>query len=443
MRVVGFRAVVALMVVLQAGLLAKAAPEPLRNAVECTVRGGLPNFAAKLQAGKTVTIAYFGGSITAQGGYRLKSRHYFQEQFPQATVKEIHAAIGGTGSDLGVFRLQHDVLSHKPDLVFVEFAVNDHHKAPVQIHQTFEGIVRQIWQADPETDILFVYTLAERDLRTLLDGKFQRSASAMEEVADFYKIPSIHMGLEVARLTAQGTVVFKAKKGSMKQVAGQDLEKDSSDAGNLGNKIVFSGDGVHPYTDSGHQLYQEAIARSWPKIERAGKAGPHPLGKPMREDNWEKAKTLPLSAATLSGNWQKMDMTAGIGQRFRSRFGQLYKAATPGESLTFKFKGTQVAFYDLLGPDCGQLTVSLDGKERVVPRMDKYCSYHRIARLTVGAELTDTVHTVTVKVHPEPLKKETILFKHKLPELQSDPQKYEGINWYVGGIQIIGEPVAE
>ena len=33
--------------------------------------------------------------------------------------------MGGTGSDLGVFRLQHDVLRQRPDLVFIEFAVND------------------------------------------------------------------------------------------------------------------------------------------------------------------------------------------------------------------------------------------------------------------------------------------------------------------------------
>ncbi|MDD7984395.1 SGNH/GDSL hydrolase family protein [Lentisphaera marina] len=414
---------------------------PLRDAVESTPRNGLPNVVEKLKSGKSVAIAYFGGSITAQLGYRVLSQKFLEKLYPEAKIKGIHAAIGGTGSDLGAFRVQRDVLRHKPDLIVIEFAVNDTHKSPTNIHQTFDGILRQVWKADPKTDILFVYTLAGRDLKNLQAGKFQRSASAMEDVADHYGIPSIHMGLEVARLTAQGKVVFKAKKGKMSQVAGKELNKDSSEVKAVADKIIFSGDGVHPYTDSGHGLYQASIARSWPAISAAGQVGPHSLPDPLSKDHWGAAKTLPLSVATMTGNFEKLDMTRGIGKRFSSRMDQLYKASSPTESITFSFKGQQVAFYDLVGPDCGQLSVTIDGKTRVVRRMDKYCSYHRLARLVVAENLKDTVHTVTVQVHPEPLKKETILFPNKVPDMKKNPKKYEGTNWYVGGIQLIGDLV--
>ncbi|WP_286177263.1 SGNH/GDSL hydrolase family protein [Rhodopirellula sp. JC639] len=117
--------------------------DSLREAVECHPRGGLPNFIAKAQAGETVHVAYLGGSITAAPGWRVQSRQWLQEQYPEATVNEIHAAIGGTGSDLGVFRLGRDVLQHHPDLLFVEFAVNDGGASPERIHKAMEGIVRQ------------------------------------------------------------------------------------------------------------------------------------------------------------------------------------------------------------------------------------------------------------------------------------------------------------
>ena len=78
-----------------------------------------------------------------------------------ATISEINAAIGGTGSDLGVFRFKQDVLVQKPDLVFIEFAVNDGGATPEQIFRCMEGIVRQTWSALPECDICFVYTLTE------------------------------------------------------------------------------------------------------------------------------------------------------------------------------------------------------------------------------------------------------------------------------------------
>ncbi len=88
-------------------------------------RGGWGNFVSKLRSGETVKVAYLGGSITAAPGWRVKTREWLSKEFPQAKVAEINAAIGGTGSDLGVFRLQRDALQHHPDLLFVEFAVND------------------------------------------------------------------------------------------------------------------------------------------------------------------------------------------------------------------------------------------------------------------------------------------------------------------------------
>ena len=174
---------------------------PLVEAKECRPRGGLPNFFLKAQTtGAALKIAYLGGSITAQPGWRVKSLIHFQRAYPQATFEEINAAIGGTGSDLGVFRLQQDVLSKAPDLLFIEFAVNDGGAAPDQIIRCMEGIVRQTWKQYPACDICFVYTLTEALSPAVLEGKFQRSASAMEKVANHYGIPSIHFGMEVAKL---------------------------------------------------------------------------------------------------------------------------------------------------------------------------------------------------------------------------------------------------
>ena len=118
-------------------------------------RSGIGSTVAKLEAGKDVTVAYFGGSITAANGWRPKTTAWLQAQYPSAKIHEVHAAIGGTGSDLGVYRCYHDVIAHHPDLVFVEFSVNDGGAAPEKIWMQMEGIVRQIWKANPETDIVF------------------------------------------------------------------------------------------------------------------------------------------------------------------------------------------------------------------------------------------------------------------------------------------------
>jgi hypothetical protein len=249
--------------------------QPLRPAVECAVRGGLPNVLEKLKAGKEVRVGYLGGSITEAAGWRVKSLKWLQEQYPAAKISEINAAIGGTGSDLGVFRAQHDVLRFKPDLLFVEFAVNDGNAAPEQIQRCMEGIVRRTWRADSATDICFVYTVSLPYLGDLKAGNDSRAATAMEGVADHYQIPSIHLGIEVARMEKEGKLIFKADKPK---------EPQAPDA-----PMIFSEDGVHPLVDTGHELYLQAIQRSMPKLESAGVGPrPHELIAPLRADNWDR-----------------------------------------------------------------------------------------------------------------------------------------------------------
>ena len=333
------------LLVLVAGALALGAadPFPLRDAVECHPRAGLPNMAAKLGAGQPVRIAYFGGSITAAAGWRVKTLAWFQGRFPMAKVSEIDAAIGGTGSDLGVYRVGHDVLSHKPDLMFVEFAVNDGGAEPTQIHRCMEGIVRQTWAADPATDICYVYTLAGGMVKDLQEKHFPRAASAMEAVADQYAIPSIHLGLEVVARLAGDTLVFKAVKPAT------DAERQA-----IGGRLVFTEDDVHP-TDAGHQLYTEVITRHLPDLLATGKAGAHALGAALEEGNYQRATLLPLAQAKLGGGWAKLDaLTDPVARNFANRLPGLYRADAAGTRLSFRFKGTAASIYDLVGPDCGR-----------------------------------------------------------------------------------------
>ena len=402
---------------------------PLSPAVECHERGGLPNVAAKLAAGKPVAIAYFGGSITAANGWRVKSLAWFRQQYPKSEFREINAAIGGTGSDLGVYRCGHDVLQNKPDLVFVEFAVNDGGADPLQIQRCMEGIVRQTWAADKATDICYVYTLTGGMLGDFKDGHFPRAASVMESLADHYAIPSVHFGVEVSARERAGTLVFRATKAS-------DAERKA-----LGDKLLFVEDNTHP-TDAGHDLYTQILTRHLPAL-LAGKAAPHALAAPLVADNYERAKLIPLERAKPGEGWTKLDPASDPrAKSFAERVPSLWRAGKPGTTLAFRFKGTAVAIYDLLGPDCGQVLITIDGgAPQAMARIDGYCTYHRLASLRIASELPDAVHTVEVRVDQVVPDKAKILFEHNRPDLEKDPAKYAGTNWYVGGIMLIGDLV--
>src|SRR5690606_2333378 len=92
---------------------------------ECNVRGGIPNFLDKAKKGSSLTVAFIGGSITQSNtGYRPQTARYLQWVFPDIDFTWINAGVAGTGTDLGAFRLEEQVLRYHPDLVFIEFAVN-------------------------------------------------------------------------------------------------------------------------------------------------------------------------------------------------------------------------------------------------------------------------------------------------------------------------------
>lgn len=397
---------------------------------ECQPRGGLPNTFQKLAQGERVRIAYLGGSITAQPGWRPQSLGWFRELFPAATVEEINAAIGGTGSDLGVFRLRHDVLDAKPDLIFVEFAVNDAGAPPAQIYRCMEGIVRQTWRALPSTDLCFVYTLAGTMLETLKAEQLPASQAAMEKIASHYGIPSINFGVEVARLEGAGRLVFRGKQ------PGSETELQA-----LGSRILFSPDGVHPYPDTGHALYLQSLVRAMAFIRPEGKAGPHTLGDPFVADHLEAAKMFPLDRARLGPGWVRLDgKTNSLARSFGGRLPGLWRANQPGDLLEFQFRGTYAGVYDLVGPDCGQVSVSIDeGPAQVRPRFDGYCTYHRLATLVAAQGLTNATHRVRITIHPDQPDKVRILAGNQ--EKMDDPARFDGRAWYAGAILLVGELV--
>ncbi|QDU50227.1 SGNH/GDSL hydrolase family protein [Gimesia panareensis] len=411
-------------------LPATQAATPEYHAVKAELvkpRQGIGNTLQKLQQGKEVNVAYLGGSITAANGWRVKTTKWLQEAFPKAKIHEIHAAIGGTGSDLGAFRLKRDVLDHHPDLVFVEFAVNDGGRQPEAIWDSMDGIVRQIWKANPKTDICFVYTFRVNYEKDLREGQCPRAASAMELLADHYGIPSINVALKISELEQQGKLQFQSD---------QPLEN---------GLIRFSKDGVHPL-DKGHEIYTEIIAAAVRQMEKHAEPIDHTdqLTQPFVEDNWIDAKMIPLEPSMLTGNWKKLPADNVLQKRFGNRMGQIWEADAPGSRITFRFRGTQAALYDLLGPDGGQVLITVDGKphNKPVPRFDSYCTYHRISTLRLAQNLDPKqVHTVTVEIHPEQPDRSPVAFRLKNPEAELKTAKYQGTRIRVGQIMLRGELV--
>ncbi len=355
------------------------------KAEEFRPRDGLPNVFAKIDSGQTVRIAYFGGSITAAEGWRVKTRTWLKKQFPKIEFSEINAAIPGTGSNYGACRLDEDVLQHKPDLVFVEYRVNGGGGFE---QQSIEGIVRHIWQDNPHTDICFVYTLGIWMLEDLQAGRNTTFGNTMETIANHYGIPSIDLGVEIAKREQAGALIFKAAKP----------EK---------GKALFSNDGVHP-TDNGHQIYSDTIARSI--LTMSDQTGPleHKLAQPINEHCWETATLLPITEAKLSDGWSPVDerkdpVYNSDARRTKAMLRGAVKCNREGETITVKWNGTNIALSDI--PHGGTIVIEavIDGETVAVTERKQTETSRKFARFWHIPEQPTGEHEIvfTIKSLPE------------------------------------------
>ncbi|WP_018626555.1 SGNH/GDSL hydrolase family protein [Niabella aurantiaca] len=409
------------------------------NPAECTVRKGLPTFFRKLDGRKPVTVAFIGGSIT-QGNYcyRLQTAKYLQTTYARVPFTWINAGVSGTGTDLGAFRLKEQVLAFRPDLIFIEFAVNGAYQ------DGMEGMIQQVIKNNPETDICLVYTILTGQTRFYQEGTVPENIRRLEKLADHYGLPSVHLGMEAATLEKEGRLVWKGAQ---------------EEAG----KILFSNDGIHPLRAGGN-LYAAAIARGFAKMENQKEPFRHVLKAPLITAVWENARMYdPKDIATFDSHWKMINTgDSPFLKKFSNWFKDVAYAESAGASFSFSFKGDLFGFFDIGGPEVGQLEFEIDGKpvqlvKRTIPgftcyeasgsggdkalnRFNVYCNnryrgQHDLILLKPG------VHHVTVRISREKADKKSILIAARSEDIDRNPEKYDRTAVYIGRILLRGKPL--
>ncbi|MGO4496693.1 GDSL-type esterase/lipase family protein [Paenibacillus sp. 2RAB27] len=396
-------------------------------------RRGLPNVIQKLENGETVTIVYFGGSNTRSAGYRVMTADWLREQYPEADIRSVNAGIDGTGSDLGCARLETDVLRHQPDLVFVEFVGND--GGVPESKARIEGIVRQIRKMSRFIDILFVYTVKERDVVGFQAGEYQKGALMQEEVADYYGIPSIHLGVAVSQLVREGKLVFTSKAGE-----------------SIPGAIVFTHDAIHPIIPEGHQIYTDTITRSFERIRELGVSSGSvehnlPQATLVPSNPWEYASMQPLDGnAHFSAGWSYVTPDDfELARKYDWLFPGLWRAVDPGEAITVQFEGTHIGLFDIGGPDSGRLKVTVDGGEPFL--VDRFTFYndHNRNQFVYLPELPNGRHTVRFEIDNEKTDKAAVFEasgnERSRQHVMEHPDWYDQTVIQLGKLLLVQPPV--
>ena len=146
---------------------------------------------------RTVNLVFHGHSVPA--GYfdtpnvrTLQSYPYMtlqtvKEYYPYAVVNSITTAIGGENSEQGCKRFARDVLPHRPDVLFIDYALNDTGIGLECARTAWETMIREALKQ--QVKVLLMTPTPDLGVDILNpDVAYEKHAMQVRELAGQYKI---------------------------------------------------------------------------------------------------------------------------------------------------------------------------------------------------------------------------------------------------------------
>ncbi|MCD8396610.1 MAG: SGNH/GDSL hydrolase family protein [Lachnospiraceae bacterium] len=267
-------------------------------------------------AGEKLTIGFLGGSITQgslsttpQTCYAYLVYSWWKENFPKADVTYVNAGIGATTSQFGAARVGEDLLSYKPDVVFLEFSVND--ESNVHFLETYEGLVRRVLSDENAPAVVLIHNVC-----------YDNGASAQlmhAKVGRHYELPSVSM---------QSSIYPELL------------------AGRIENRAITPDD-LHP-NDAGHELvasvitcYLETVRERMETFSGQNEAV-NPLPTPLTANTYEHSirynnkNGIPAEVEGFAKDTREQN---GITDIFKNG----WEASVQGAHIVFSLEGTGVS----------------------------------------------------------------------------------------------------
>lgn len=318
----------------------------------------------RAQAGEKITIGTIGGSIT-QGTaasttderYANRALQWWAKTFPKAQLDFVNAGIGATDSYIGVHRVDADLLSKKPDVVIVEFSVNDT-DAALNL-QTYDSLVRKILQAENHPAVILLFTTQE-DGTSLQDAHMQ--------IGSAYNLPMISYKNAVLPEIEAGKFTWK------------DISPDNIHPNSVGHGII--GELLWSYFNS-----------VYAKLDQIDTSDLTFTATPVTKDLYAKGQLL--DSKTLTPKTMQGFEQAEVSNQFPNDW-----TTKEGGELTFEVTGSNIGvlYYKTVDGKSGQYCVYVDDRLIQVLDGDFTGGWGNYAQAQqVYTSDTPSTHTVTIK----------------------------------------------
>jgi lysophospholipase L1-like esterase len=242
---------------------------------------------------------------------------------------EINAGIGGTESNLGLLRLKRDVLNLEPDIVFLEFAVNDMTLTEEESAKFYEGILYALSKMQKVPYVICAGMVCNHNKPT--------RAALHRKLAANYGLDFIDVKV------------------------GMDEQLGLAEPGvNLVRDRMFAKDNIHP-SDEGYGFYFDYI-----KSQLSDESFKRPIPMVQSEDFCKfTGRFLNAYEMDCEGDWAKI----GEGDWNQENFGRKGSGmvtTTAEGALRCRFNGTAFMLCHRIGRDYGKMVVTLDGVSKEI-----------------------------------------------------------------------------
>ncbi len=305
---------------------------------------GLKNSHIKFESYKAGRVAFLGGSITHNSGWRDSICNYLAKRFPKTKFEFIAAGIPSMGTTPAAFRLERDVLSHgKVDLLFEEAAVNDATNGRTKTEQIrgMEGIVRHLRKSNSEIDIVMMHFVDPDKMASYSNGVEPDVITNHNKVAQHYNIPSINLAKEVTDRINNNEFTWK------------------DDFKNI-HPSPF-GQGI--YADSMIQFLEKAYSSH---IDSDDKIMSYNIPEKIDDYSYDNGYLVDITAAKLNKSWS-IDSSWNQKDSVKTRPNYVNVPMLignyPGKVIKLKFEGHSVGIAVAAGPDAGFIEYRIDKKE--------------------------------------------------------------------------------
>ncbi|MBQ9963936.1 MAG: SGNH/GDSL hydrolase family protein [Clostridia bacterium] len=338
-----------------------------------TVRGGMKNTAYRIVNDLELRVSFMGGSVTAgmgssrvKGGFRTRLLNFLREECPSALFTETSSTLGGNGSQYGVYITEQMIASKTPDLVFIEYAVNNGYDGVTsedKLWNHYETMIHTIRKVNPYADIVLVY-VSDRNERS------KDIIPILEQIADKYQLTSVNLHQVVKDYISNGGFKW------------EDYYK------NLRGTV----DSVHP-NDNGYDLMAEVLFGA---VQYGLTTTPYSYAKlplPAAKGTIQtEAKAIAATSCTIPTGWEKAaKFSYGV-----DLFGGCIQTTETGKTITVKFKGTHFGVLVDFAKDAGVLEYSVDGG--AYQELNCYLDYSNPKARMLLENAANTEHTITMRL---------------------------------------------